>query len=251
MGQRSRAIAVFCVLGLAGATRATTLSIVNDRPGAFTDISTTGTPLNLGADGATEITATVGNDVFSAGTVCIANEGVVGYNIPAVDCGASDANEPIPSLAVMGGGQVAVVGWDDIDNDVGNVYVQQSLLRGPGGGRVGSVLIIQWHNREFGGSTDTSRFQLQVFDPPLVLGGDEVFAQFIYDDIEQPRAGGGASMTIGYQDGGAGFNDVQWSFNTPNAVANGTVLSIVPEPATGLLLAAGALALLRRRHTEL
>ncbi len=69
----------------------------------------------------------------------------------------------------------------------------------------------------------------------------------IYADVEQPRADGGGSATIGYQDGGAGFNSVEWSFNTSGAVSNGTVLSLIPEPTSLLLVIIGGLAAGRRR----
>ena len=102
------------------------------------------------------------------------------------------------------------------------------------------------------GTTDTVTFQVQIFGDPLG-GPDAVFAQILFEDIEQLGPGGGASATIGYQDGGGGFGDFQWSFDSAASVANGTVLSIVtPEPSTLILLALGGIAIRssrRRAHS--
>ena len=105
------------------------------------------------------------------------------------------------------------------------------------------MLVVQWHNHRFVGSNDTGRFQLQIFSDP---GPDHIYAQLLYNDIQQPFPNGGEIATIGYQNGGAGFNDVQWSYHVASAVANGTVLSLVPEPTAGLLL--GVLGVLWRRR---
>ena len=104
---------------------------------------------------------------------------------------------------------------------------------------------LQWDGKQFTDSTDTVTFQLQIFEG--VRGGNPIYAQMIYADVEQPRADGGGSATIGYQDGGAGFNSVQWSFNLSGAVSNGTVLSLIPEPASLALIAIGAWVSHRRR----
>ena len=48
--------------------------------------------------------------------------------------------------------------------------------------------------------------------------------------LRDDDAGAGASATIGYQDGNAGFGDVQFSFGSAGAVSNGSVLSLLIEP---------------------
>lgn len=231
----SRRMPLALLMAIAGAAAASaqSLSIVDDLPGVFEDISGTGTPLNLSGNLEAVINTTIGNLVFPAGRVVVGNNGGVGFD-PLDDNLAPD-NEPIPSINAFGGSQAALPLWDNIGNDIGDVYWAEQL----------DTLIIQWHDHRFEGSQDTSRFQLKIFE--LAPTPNTIYAQFIYADIEQPRAGGGASATIGYQDGGAGFNDVQWSFNTAGAVANGTVLSIVPEPSSVVLLLVGALRFLRRR----
>ena len=217
------------------------LTIVDNIPGEFMDISPDGTgkgiPLNLGDDDSVVIpTRSVGNDVYPIGRdrrVVVANNGGVGFNVPNLFL--FPFNQQIPSEDAFGGGTSALVFWDDIDAKEGNVYWQD----------VGETLIVQWHKRDFG-DRDTAIFQLQIFGI-TDAGPFDVYAQFIYKDIEQTRPGGGVSATIGHQDGPGQFNDFEWSFNTAGAVSDNTVLSVIPEPATGVLLALVSLGLIRRR----
>ncbi|MCZ6699154.1 MAG: IPTL-CTERM sorting domain-containing protein, partial [Planctomycetota bacterium] len=190
---------------------------------------------------------TIGNIVYPIGTVVIGNNGGVGFgsipfqNLPPL-------NEPIPSSSAFGGGQAMLAFWDDIDDKCGDVYFEQR----------GDRLIVQWEDRPLGSDPQQHvTFQLQVLENPNVAG---LMAQLIFADIEQPAAGGGISATIGYQDGGAGYGDLQWSFNTSGAVSNGTALSFVvmdPMPTVSewgliilmlLLTTAGTLVFRRRRY---
>ncbi len=216
------------------------LVLVDFIPGNFIDISLTGNALNIGGDDEAEITTTVGNMVFPAGRVIVGNNGGVAFNPgPSDSDQLGPLNGPIPDPGAFGGDQSALPYWDDIGNTLGNVYWEEVATE------LTQTLIIQWHNHRFEGSTDTARFQLQIRENDLT-----VFAQFIYDDIMQPRASGGASATIGYQNGLAPFNDAQWSFNTPFAVHNDSVLSLIriPTPGSlGVLAAAGLMAARRRR----
>ena len=224
------------VLVCSGVATAQPLMIVDDQPGAFIDISVTGTGLGLGEEDETIYNTMIGNTVLPSGNIVIGNNGGVGFGDPP-DTDLAALNAALPSSGVFGGGQALLAYWDDIGNTMGEVYVREDSDR----------LIIQWHDRQFADSADTSRFQIQIFDE--TMRGDCIYAQLLYADIEQPRAGGGASATIGYQDGGAGFVDVQWSFNTAGAVANGTVLTLMcPEPGTLFLLGLGGLAVERRRR---
>lgn len=238
-----RALAVLaCAVGITS-TASAQLIIVDDLPGEFIDISQTGLPLDLGNDASIEIITAIGNTIFPSGSVIVGNNGGLGFD--PVDPTLPPENEAIPTNNGFGGSQSAFIFWDDIGNDIGfgdlftgNVFWEEQ----------GGTLIVQWHDRGFddGKGPDTSRFQIQIFDTPG--GPNPIFAQFLYDDIEQPRPGGGASATIGYQDGNAGFNDFQWSFNTPGAVQNGTVLSIMlPEPTSFALLAVAGMMARRRR----
>lgn len=233
MLRRSRLLTIGLVAVLVSAAPAD-LVIVDTEPGTFIDISQSGIALGISGDDEAPISMTLTNAVFPAGEVWVGNNGALGFgDLP--DTNLPPVNESIFDNVAFGGGQALCGFWDDIDNTYGDVYYENRE----------SMLIVQWENRQFADSTDTVTFQVQILDG--VRGGNPVYAQMIYTDVEQPRADGGGSATIGYQDGGAGFNSVQWSFNTSGAVANSTVLSLVPEPASLALMVIAALAGRRRR----
>jgi hypothetical protein len=229
--------AVWLLIGV-GPAAAFDIEFRDDLPGQFIDISQTGKALMLGDDDEVELNTIIRNDVFPGGRIVIGNNGGMSYDPPGLDL--DPENQEIPSGGAFAGGQALLAFWDDIEDKEGDVYFEEKVDR----------LIIQWHDRNFKQSGDTSRFQIQVMN--IEAGprrGPLVFAQLLYDDIEQPRAGGGVSATIGYQDGGAGFMDLQFSFNQFGAVSNGTVLTVseVPEPSTLVLVALAGAASLRRR----
>jgi hypothetical protein len=216
------------VLGLASLSRADEIQLTDMLPGTFVDITGIGTNLHLGNEGYAEITTTIGNALLPAGPVVISNNGGMGFDPPSPIL-APD-NEPIPSAGAFGGGQSLLAYWDDIGNDVGGVYYYEG----------NNVLIVEWFNRQIGEGRPRITFEVQIFDASEVTNP---YFQFLYQDVS--GAGGGASATIGYQDGGAGFNDDQWSYDTPGAVVDGGVLSVLPEPSSALLVA--AMLLCRRR----
>lgn len=226
------------VLVVSGSAMAQALVFRTDLPGTFTDISATGNDLGLGDEDETAFMSAIGNSVLPAGRVVVGNNGGIAFGTPGSD-DLGPVNGTIPNLNAFAGGQCILPFWDDIGNDVGHVYSAET----------GGVLIIQWENREFADDPggDTCRFQVKIFDNENGRG-PPIYAQLIYTDIEQPRPDGGVSATVGYQDGGAGFNDVQWSFNQSGAVSNGMVLSLVPEPTTVVMLGLGGLLLARRRE---
>lgn len=204
----------------------------------FIDISGTGTALSLSDDGEANITTTVGNAIFGAGTVRVGNNGGIGFTSLG-DLGITNA--ALPSANVFGGATALLPFWDDIDSDTGDVYWQES----------GGTLIVQWDNRPHFSNTGSATFQLQLFSAGPVL------ARFVYGDVDFGNSSYdfGQSATIGYQ--ASIVEAYQYSFNSP-VLANGDVIDIyagqsaIPEPSTMWFAAPGLLALmaLRRRSRK-
>lgn len=197
---------------LIGAPAAGQIVINNTTPGTYIDISATGTPLSLSDDGEVDITTTVGNVLLAAGTVRVGANGAVRFDGTGQSLGYT--NQPIPSTSAFSGDRTLMPFWDDINinsGQTGEIYWQE----------IAGTLIVQWEDAEFFGSTDTTTFQLQVHST------GEAFAQFLYQDVLQPRANGGGSATIGYQAGHSSADDLQWSFNLSNAVVDGDVVSVI------------------------
>jgi len=189
------------------------LTITDCIPGEFIDISGTGTALNLADDGEVNINTTIGNAIFAPGTARVGSNGGIRFAGTGTDLGFG--NGSLPSAAVFNGDQALLGFWDDINTvlgTVGNIYWQELNNR----------LIVQWQGAGFFGqpNTEVATFQIQV------PASGPTFAQFIYTNIEGTRAGGGSSATIGYQAGGTPTSNYQYSLNAPNAVRNGTVLSL-------------------------
>lgn len=192
----------------------TPMAIVDDQPGAWVDIAATGTPLGLSDDGEVDVSTTVGNDVLPSGVIRVGSNGGIRFSGTGVSLGYT--NQGIPSTSAFSGHQTLLPFWDDVNTSSGTngeIYVQE----------VNGVLVIQWEAAGFFSSSDTSTFQVQVFG-----GSGSRVAQFLYEDVASPRADFGSSATIGFQSGDlGGFDDVQWSYNEPVSVMNGTVLTLV------------------------
>ncbi|HEY3245321.1 MAG TPA: PEP-CTERM sorting domain-containing protein [Phycisphaerae bacterium] len=245
------AVQAIALVAVAGAY-ADPVTFVDNLPGAFLDISSTGTAITaVGDDSEHLIDTTVGNAAFPAtNQVCIGNNGVLMAGVTAV-CSVGFTNAAIGAGSAVPAGITPTTAlgyllpfWDDLDPapEPSNttLYWQE----------IGDTLYVQWNNDghfSWAVGDGTVTFQVQVFSSGPIL------AQFLYPD---PAFGGsdaafdnGLSATIGYVDGANAFADAnaQWSFNTAS-IMSGTVLSLVPEPASFGLLAIGGLALLRRRR---
>jgi len=210
------------LISLLALPAAAQLSLVSNLPGTFIDISSTGTPLSLADDGEVSITTTLGNALLPAGDVRIGSNG--GVRFFGTGTNLAIINAALPAFGAFSfESQSLLPFWDDLNSGngtIGEIYWQE----------LGGQLIVQWKDVGFYGSPGTERVTFQVQVPT----GGAVRARFLYVDVEQARAAGGASATIGYQAGGFG-NDIPFSFDTANAVSNGMVLSLVgsftPPPA--------------------
>lgn len=216
IAQRAGYVAALLVAGSASAQYV----IVNTLPGSFTDISQSGTFVDLGdEDEAFAFFMPFGNGQIPSGSaVIIGNNGGVGFTPPSTDLGSVPA--PLPSFAAFGAGKSLLPYWADIGNHVGAVHWKAM----PG------VVIIQWTAKPSKPLGVPGTFQLKIFGG-TPSPAECIYAQFIYQDIEGPGWNGGANACIGYQN--ELLAPAQWSFNTSGAVHNGTVLSLVNTECYG------------------
>jgi hypothetical protein len=189
------------------------LTITDCLPGTFVDISGSGTALNLTDDGSAAIPTTVGNALLAAGTAQVGSNGGVRFN--GAGTGLGFTNTALPNAVdVFGGDQTLLGFWDDVNTaggTIGNIYWQE----------IGGTLYVQWNDVGFfNDAVNRATFQIQVHS------SGPAFAQYLYTNIENTRAAGGGSATIGYQAGATGTNNHQYTFNASNAVGNGSVLSL-------------------------
>lgn len=197
--------------------------IVSSLPGSYVDISAVGTAFNLGDDGSTLYTTSVGNSLLPPGTIRISNNGAVAWN----NNFTGFTNAALPSANLANNAQALAVYWDDLFTYTrdpsftpDSVYVAE----------IDGTLYITWqlgHIALFP-STNPVTIQLQVFSTGPIL------AQFVYQDVDfgDPAYNNGASATIGYQAGGV-RNDAQWSFDAASIVS-GTVLSVIDPNAANV-----------------
>lgn len=227
MPLRCNVLAVAAILACVQFANAEPVQLVDNLPGSFIDISQTGgTGLGLGDEDEIAVDTFPGNFVLAPGAIVVGNNGGIGFGNEKVT-DLLPMNAPIPNSGAFLAGQALLALWDDIDDDIddknGDVYFGQVMTPS------GAVRIVQWNDLPLKDNPQAMvTFQVQIFENPNPTG---IYAQIVYLDVQQPGADGGASATIGYQDGEAGFGNFQWSFNAAGAVSDGTVLSLViPEP---------------------
>lgn len=155
------------------------------------------------------------------GPITIGQNGGIGFG---KGCQYLDPeNQPIPSDLAFSGAQAVLVYWDDIDDKDGDIEYA-TMQDGPSSTRV----IVQWTVPNFDDAGSILMFQVQIFSNYQPTG---VYAQCAYR-IKGPTQVAGVGATIGYQDGPAGFDDIQYSFDGNGAVADGTVLTVLlPAPS--------------------
>jgi len=192
--------------------------LAEDIPGAFVDISNTGTPLALTGTQNAIVNTSVRNSLVTEPRLLIGLNGAIG--IDSSSNLLTNSNATLPSANLFGGERAFVPFWDDLESNggsLGAVYHQELADR----------FVVQWNAVGFGGAPASERvtFQVQIFDSSPLL------AQYIYADVEGARAARGASATIGYQ--GTGVPPLTpHSFNAAS-VRNGTVLSLIGTPQLG------------------
>ena len=200
------------------------LQIVDDPSlGVFVEIENFSPEvLDLAGDLSAAIGTFGGNFILRPGLVVVGQNGGVAFGQKTV-FQLAPLNEAIPSNAAFNGGQATLAYWDDIDDKDGDtLYVE--LVGDP---VLSDRIIIQWTDLNFDGAGSTIKCQVHILFNNAPSG---VYAQCMYK-IDGSAVSAGDSVTIGYQDGGTGYGDVQFSFDTPDAITSDTVLSmIIPAP---------------------
>ncbi|HZW06833.1 MAG TPA: GC-type dockerin domain-anchored protein [Phycisphaerales bacterium] len=228
-------------------------SIVSDIPGTFVDISTmAGVNALVGGDtddAFFQFSSTVNNVVFASTDIRVTSNGYIlfggaggsaTFTNATINSGTASPVAPVDTQALF-------PYWDDQyirPGNGGNIH----WIEGAGASfglpaSVGNVLIIQWTAIDhYFDSADVATYQVQIFQNPL---GGTVAAQMLYPDVNFGDAANydnGVSATIGFASGTTGgplsLNNVLHSFNTADAVTDGTVLSLTiptgPVPPSGL-----------------
>lgn len=218
-------VALLSAAGIAAIANAQITAVTNV-PGAFIDISGTGTSLGLtGVDDATaSFTAAHGNRIMAAGAAFASTNGLVGAVANSGFTNGTTASTAVGTYAVY---------WDDLHTRSGEIYVENLSDR----------TIIQWNNvQHFVTSPSTVTFQLQIFDE-----GGPVLAQCIYQDIDFGDTNSfGASATLGVH---ALDNSVtEFSMNTASIQSGSIVSYVVPAPGAAAFLGLAGLAGIRRRR---
>lgn len=179
----------------------------SNSPGLFVDISGTGTALNLLDEGEANITTTVGNSIFPSGDVRVGNNGVI---FAGTSGDVNFQNDPLPTTEF---GNALIPYWEDLDDNVGNVYWEERQVDGI------NTLIVQWEDRSRFDNLGDSTFQVQLFESGPVL------ARYAYQDVifGNPSVDGGAGATIGYQENTT--TAIEFSRDSAT-ISNGDVLDL-------------------------
>ena len=162
---------------------------------AFTDISTTGTPLNLADDGSANLTMPFRFNLFgvSSDKLCVNNNGFILFDWSKPCNGFHDdvgtPNENVP----LGSEQISAF-WDDLFTG-GNVYHRVV------GAAPNRRFIVQWHQKNHynNGVSDPGGVTFQVI---LAEGTNDVSYQYLdttFDNPQHPEWDRGGRATVGFQ----------------------------------------------------
>lgn len=166
-----------------------------------------GTALNLGDDGAANLTLPFPFTLYTttANALRVSNNGLAVFN--AASSGLLYQNAPLTStdLAAVPNDLLAPL-WDDLDNETGNVYWTVT------GAAPNRRVVIEWHDRphwQFGGGLGSATFEMALFED-----GDILF-QYLDVDFGDSDFDAGASASVGIR-GPSPVHALQYSFNEPD-----------------------------------
>lgn len=208
---RAAPVAALWVAALAAQSPSSFL-LVNNLPGTFTDISTTGVVLGSGDEGSFGFTSGVTNALVPSPTLFANTNGLLTASFFSGTTAAwQNTALPVASQTL---GLFAM--WDDLVID-GTASLRHQLVVENGI----QVEVVQWSQvRTFSSGPSGPRATLQI----KLFASGPVLAQFLY--LNSNCATLAASSTIGAQWSSTGA--AQYSLNTAGSVAAGTVLSVIP-----------------------
>jgi hypothetical protein len=194
--------------------RVATSFMTDSVPGTFIDISGTGTALNLRTTVRSTSTTTVGNALLAAGVARVGSNGGVRFGGAGTELGFGNAALPSSGCLQLAS-QSLLAFWDDF-NTVER-HDRQHLLAGDrrrADHPVGERRLLQHPPAERPRSRSRSSAAAR-WSPSTSTR-----------TCRRARAERRRQRDVGYQSGGLGGNDVQWSASTRTSVVDGHVLSI-------------------------
>lgn len=208
--------------------------------GSFVDISPAGNGLGtaiaaVGDDTEHNITTTIGNAFFPAGSVRIGNNGgaIAGVTTGEVALGnVTIAPTGFPAGNAVGGTGYLFPFWDDLDPvpepSAVTIYVWEDTTA--------NILYIQWNNvGHFPGvANQFVTFQAQVFGGASGLCTPIIryaYLDTVFGGTQAVANDNGLSATVGYVNG---TTNVLWSFNQAK-VFGGDVLTLLENPAYNII----------------
>jgi len=222
----SRLLFVASILAATAIGQALTINDTDTSPLGFVDLSMTGgTPIpDVQGNSSHHIVTTIGNTLFPAGDVLIADDGVV---IAGLTSGAVYAHMPIgtsgiPSGLPAGGDAYIAAYWDNFNSLPG---MQNSTIWWQ---EFSGTLIIMWKDVAYSPPVagETITFEIQIRPASLDCGPS---IQLLYlETFFGPGHPGndGQSATIGYA---SPLANAPWSYNSSSSISNGNTLSIQPS----------------------